>query len=336
MNEGLLTEHVNNEESHSPSTPKDDQAFMSFSTKHTSVQPSDKIQRRYTQKKPPPNINDFINEFEQGKSVDSTPVIKRSNSIQILPNNKDDMISFDNNLEIQQQEEEEEEGEEQDFSDTARLTVNASTQSGFYQNRPRYQQDEEEEIYKPRQQPKRKSKLYEPALIDPEIDQRTRKLNKLIHFDKDQITQQFSRTIRKLSKRVINLHDNNNVSSSQPQQQLEKVDQDGVAQSHNKTIQNDIESDTYSSLVINEAIPMKQTYSNKDTTYPYTTTASSSRIPPSIIATMHSNEDNHTPFYINPEKKDIKEYVHLHGYSLKILSPTNPLRKLLTKLLCFK
>jgi hypothetical protein len=345
MNENsLLNEHVSKTDQ---DQQDDQQDFMSFAPKQKHTSHIDIPQRRYTQRKPPPNMNDFITEFEQEKSPETDlPKLERSNSIVVLANNIEDddhvdMISFGD------------EENNQDFSDTARLTVNASSQSGFYQNRVKpVVEEEEEEIYKPRhsnqlKQQQRHSRLYEPAQIDPEIDQRTRKLNKIIHFDKREALRQLSKTIRKLSKRVINLHDNNNDSSNnnpQPQQH-QPTDQQQQAQSlniQNTVTENDIESDT-SSLIINEAIPMKQTFSNNstkllindiDTTHIINKSTPAASILPTTTATPNSAAT--TTHYVNPEKNDTREQVLLSGYSLKLLSPTNLLRRFLANILCWK
>lgn len=273
MNENLLNEH---------DVQQDDQeqgsSFMSFTPK-VKVNTSD-IQRRYTQKKQPLSMDAFITEFEQERSP--TPLII-----------EDSMISFDD--------------ENQDFSDTARLTVNASPMSGFHRNK--VQQDD----YKPKPsfQQQRASNVYEPALIDPEVDQRTRRINKVIHFDKKAALKRTSRAIRRLSKRVINVHNNNSDSLIQPTQQQQ-------AQPHRTTIlqqQNVQGHDSDTLPLINQDIPMKQTFLSA----------------PSNPTLSHS-----TSYYINPEQKDTKEFIQLSGYSLKLLSPTNPLRMFLASILCWK
>ncbi|KAG2214396.1 hypothetical protein INT47_000952 [Mucor saturninus] len=245
---------------------------MSFAPK-VKVNTSD-IQRRYTQKKQPLSMDAFITEFEQERSP--TPLIIEDSS----------MVSFDD--------------ENQDFSDTARLTVNASSVSGFHQNK--VQQDD---TSRPSSQQHRASHVYEPALIDPEVDQRTRKINKFIHFDKRAALKRTSRAIRRLSKRVINVHNNNSDSYIQPQQQ---------AQPHTTALpqQNGPDSDTFP--LIHQGIHNKPYHMSK---------------PNHLLAHAAS-------YYINPEKKDTKEYIHLSGYSLKLLSPTNPFRILLADILCWK
>lgn len=270
MNENLLAGHdvqTDDQQEQSPS-------FMSFTPK-VKVNTGD-IQRRYTQKKQPMSMDAFITEFEQERSP--TPLIIEDSSV----------ISFDD--------------ENQDFSDTARLTVNASSVSGFNQNK--VQHDDES---RPSSQHQRISHVYEPALIDPEVDQRARRINKIIYFDKRAALKRTSRAIRRLSKRVINVHNNNSDSLIQPQQQ---------SQPHTTALpqqQNEQDSDTFP--LINQGVHNKPYYTSKPQQ-------------PSLAQAAS--------YYINPEKKDAKEYIHLSGYSLKLLSPTNPVRIFLANMVCWK
>lgn len=268
MNENLLNEH---------DVQQDDQdqgsSFMSFTPKAKVNTPD--IQRRYTQKKEPLNMDAFITEFEQERSP--TPLII-----------EDSLVSLDD--------------DNQDFSDTARLTVNASSVSGFQQNK--VQQDGYKS--RPSSQQHRASHVYEPASIDPEVDQRTRRINKLIHFDKKAALRKISRAIRRLSKRVINVHNNNSDSLIQPEQQ---------AQPRTTTPPQQQEQDPDTFPLINQEIPIKSPFLSK-------------QLNPAL---SHS-----TLYYLNPEKKDAKEYIHLSGYSMKLISPTNPFRVYLANILCWK
>lgn len=315
MSESLLND-ADGVHSDIPQDPQQEQqAFMSFTPKINVVNTD--IQRRYTQKKPPPNSDDFMTEFEQH----STKPLVREDS-----QSSKSIISYDEDQEIE------------DFSDTARLTVNASSVSGFNQNNARSKStlrvnrdDDNEEDYRPSRASfqydrARNSKLYEPAIIDPEIDRKTRRLNRIIHYDKRSAVRRVSRAIRRLSKRVMNVHDNSSDSFLlQPQPAH-------LPYSRNTTTpveHVDYDSDTSSSPIIDEVIPMKQSISNSSKSL-YTNDITSSNIENTTTTT------NSTLYYINPEKKDTKEYIQLKGYSLKLFSPTNPFRALLARILCFK
>lgn len=279
MNENLLIDTSNDQ---TDLQDDEQEAFMSFTPKTTD------IQRRYTQKKPV-RIDDFITKFEQERSppLPTTPPI-------II---QDSLI----------------EDEFDDFSDTARLTVNASSVSGFSRNK-------QPSDHRSSVQYQRTSKLYEPAIIDPEIDQRTRRLNKVIHFDKSAVIRKLSRSIRRVSKRVINVHNNNNDSISQPKQQQQHQQQQ--QQQHRTTVSeqpNDHDSDT--SSFINEVIPLSKPISSNN---------------PPPDSPQNTTLSHSTSYYVNPEQKDTKEYIVLSGDSLKLLSPANPFRMCLANILCWK
>ncbi|GAA5800750.1 hypothetical protein HPULCUR_006186 [Helicostylum pulchrum] len=284
MNENLLIDTSNDQ---TGLQDDEQEAFMSFTPKTTD------IQRRYTQKKPV-RIDDFITNFEQERS----PSLPTTPSIIIQDNNNLIEDEFD------------------DFSDTARLTVNASSVSGFSRNK-QHPSDHRSSI-----QYQRTSKLYEPAIIDPEIDQRTRRLNKVIHFDKSAVIRKLSRSIRRVSKRVINVHNNNSDSISQPKQQ-----QNIQQQQHRTTVSeqpNDHDSDT--SSFINEVIPLSKPISSNNPPPP----------PPPPDSPQNTTLLHSTSYYVNPEQKDTKEYIVLSGDSLKLLSPANPFRMCLANMLCWK
>ncbi|KAI8983763.1 Ion transport protein-domain-containing protein [Pilobolus umbonatus] len=72
--------------------------------------------------------------------------------------------------------------EEPDYSDTARLTANVSAVSGFSHTQPR---------------------PYQPASIDPSLDQRQRQWKNLVYFTKKGSFRLLGKTIRNISRRVF-------------------------------------------------------------------------------------------------------------------------------------
>ena len=310
INERLLDE--SDPASAAMGTDEQPQSFMSFTPKVKRA--STNVQRRYTQKKQPPNINTFMSEFEQ-ESRPPIPTITREDSI----NSSKSLNSYGETEEIE------------DFSDTARLTANASSMSGFHDNRIHLNVNQEEEDYRPHRasfaSDRKKSIAYEPAFIDPKLDERKRRLNRIIHYDKRSALEKFSRVIRRISKRVMNVHDNNSDSIS-PQPQSAHYTR---AMQNSSTTEQAMDPDLdTSSLVTNESIPMQQSISNKSST------ANGSFTPYSVASNTTTSSIKPTLYYINPDHKDTKEYIQLRGNSLKLFSPTNPLRTFLANIICLK
>lgn len=303
MNESLLNnvDGVTSDIEQHGEQQEQQQAFMSFTPKKNSVINTD-IQRRYTQKKQPPNASEFMSEFEQ----ETTKPLTRQDS----QNSYMSMVSYDD------------EPENESFSDTARLTANASSQSGFTRHKSTLKViNDDEEDYRPNRASfqsdrKRNSKLYEPAFIDPAIDERNRRLKRIIHYDKKSALKRISRAIRRTSKRVINVHDNNN-DSFLPQPQSAKSTHQ-YSRNHTEQQVVDYESDTSSSLAINEVIPMNPASTNSSKK------SDTKAIPISNV------------YYLNPQNNDTKEYLYLKGKSLKLFSSTNPIRLFFAKTLCLK
>ncbi|CEP08594.1 hypothetical protein [Parasitella parasitica] len=321
-------------ENEEASTSNTTSPFMSFSPKQNVD-----VSRRYTQKRQPPTMAEFMTEFEQEMRPPFTvkpPSIKSSNSI--LSNA--DEVSMASYEDIE------------NFSDTARLTINASDMDGFQgnqgsgssrdQNRLSVAVDDDpdsQQIYNTSinssrisfQQGRPISRMYEPAPIDPKVDQRNRILEKLFYFDKKACARRASRAIRRLSKRVVNVHNDYNPDTlaAQPQhppqpqrpnqQQNTLIDQEQNTFMHKKSRQNEDDSDSDASSDVNEVIPMTRTSSNSKA--PILNTKSSS-------FTSQSGSSIH--------QKDTKHNIQLVGNSLRLLSPTNPLRLFFASILYCK
>lgn len=172
-----------------------------------------RLSRRYTQRKPLPSVTEFMTEFEQERRPSPPPTP--------LP-----------------QEEEEITFEDEVFSDTARLTVNASSVSGF-----KHPLDVSPEL----------PAIYKPASVDPEIDRK--KINRLIQYDRHKFFRDLVKAVRGVAERVVNLHqyavdhkaviDENKELQERRQEQWQKYSEE------------DQESDA--SSVVDENIPMKRT-----------------------------------------------------------------------------
>lgn len=328
----------------SSSSPSSASPFMSFSPK-----PNVDVSRRYTQKRQPPSMAEFMTEFEQERrpSFVVRPPSISSNPSHAEEEEQDSMASYE---------------DIEEFSDTARLTVNASDMNGFHSNQGSNSNRDQErhavptrpdddldpqQIYNTNvnssrisfQQGRPMSRIYEPALIDPEVDQRNRKLHKLLHVDRRAFAKNVSRAIQRLSKRVVNVHNDYNPENSsgsttttaQPQQPhpqdprpqqspmtTPSIDQEQHALMNKKTRYNEDGGESDSSLDINEVIPMTRTSSNnlKPTTH---TTMSPS--------TLHSGSSS------SIHQKDTRHTIQLAGNSLRILSPTNPFRLFFARIL---
>lgn len=316
--------------------------FMSFSPK-----PDVDVSRRFTQKRQPPSMAEFMTEFEQERRpsfVVRPPSVSSNHSV-TSDIDQDSMASYD---------------DIEEFSDTARLTVNASDMNGFHSNQGGNSNRDQErhtvalqlnddldsqQIYNTNvnssrisfQQGRPMSRIYEPALIDPEVDQRNRKLHKLLHVDRRAFAKDVSRAIRRLSKRVVNVHNNYNPenSTAQPQQPhphdprpqqsplTPSTDQEQHTLMNKKARYNGDGDESDSSSDINEAIPMTRTSSNDLKPSTNTTTPTSP---------LHSSNSSSN----NIHQKDTKHNIQLAGNSLRLLSPTNPLRLFFAKILYYK
>jgi hypothetical protein len=194
--------------------------------------------------------------------------------------------------------------EDIDFSDTARLTENVSAPSGFenYNQEHRHSQPN---LPQP----------FEPAPISPKVDQRNRRLSNIAQFGRKDSVRIVSKAIRRMSRRVVNVQNNDNFANQPPHLPLrlghpdmdEHVDQTkkhGYASTENDSI--------------DEAIPMTPTTSKADNNVP--NSSRHNNIPTDNINSIHS--------------KDHK--IQLAGNSLRYLSPNNPLRRAIAKLLCWR
>jgi hypothetical protein len=288
--------------------------FMSFTPK---TNPD--LSRRYTQKKPPPTATEFMTEFEQERRhipPPESPVLDQNDEI-----SEDSIASDDDN---------------QDFSDTARLTLNASTMTGFESNKVgsssdhlRPILDEERLSYDANnasrvsfQQGRPSSRIYQPAYIDPEEDQRKRKLDKIKDIDPKVYTGAISRAIRRVSRRVVNVH-NSSTNIDSPAPQL-----------HHQSQQNASRTDERLSLM------------NKSKTYDETTEDSDTSsitedvVPTTSTASNHLGETSNQALPTNTSipyaDKDKKKFIQLSGRSLKIFPPTSPIRLFFARILCWK
>lgn len=318
--------------------------FMSFSPK-----PNVDVSRRYTQKRQPPSMAEFMTEFEQERRpsfVVRPPSVSSDHSV-ISNAEEDSMASYD---------------DIEEFSDTARLTVNASDMNGFHSNQGSNSNRDQErhavamqpnddldpqQIYNTNvnssrisfQQGRPMSRIYEPALIDPEVDQRNRRLHKLLHVDRRAFAKNVSRAIRRLSKRVVNVHNNynpDNSTTAQPQQPhpqdprpqqsplTPSADQEQHALMSKKARYNEDGGESDSSSDINEVIPMTRTSSNNLKPTTHTTTMSPSP--------LHSGSSSSSSIH----QKDTKHTIQLAGNSLRLLSPTNPFRLFFARILYYK
>lgn len=296
--------------------------FMSFTPK---ANPD--LSRRYTQKKPPPpTITEFMTEFEQETRHIPTPppiVLERTDSI----TSQESVASDDEN---------------QDFSDTARLTLNASSMGGFDSNKTGSSNSDHHlgpptvfdnhHLYNATgnssrlsfQQSRPSSRIYHPAYIGPEEDQRKRRLDKIKNIDPKIYIRAMSRAIRRVSKRVVNVHNSNtNIGSlslqphHQPaEQNAPRTDNSERLSLMNKSKSYDGEdSDTSSSP--EEGALMTRTSSNHlvDT---------SDQLLPSNASTSYT------------DSQDKKQFIELSGRSLKIFSSTSPFRLFFARILCWK
>lgn len=293
--------------------------FISFSPK---TNPD--LNRRYTQKKPPPTVTEFMTEFEQERRhiPPTSPVVERNDLI--LSEDSDD--------------------EHEDFSDTARLTLNASNMSGFANksgssndhlrpptvfedndDNPRHSYDTSNHSRVSFQQGRPNSRVYEPAYIAPEVDQRKRRLNKIKNIEPSIYTRAMSRAIRRVSKRVVNVHNSNtNIDTfppqHQPHQNTPQVDNNEQHSLINRSNNHDSPDENYddSSSSIEDVVLMARTSSNQ----PLNT---SNHVLPAHTSTPYTNPIN-----------DKKQVIELTGKTLKIFSPTNRLRLFFARFLCWK
>lgn len=335
MNDSEDHNQQNENEEGSPSSPAS--PFMSFSPK-----PNVDVSRRYTQKRQPPTMAEFMTEFEQERRPSFTvksPSVSSNHSI-ISDAEEDSMASYE---------------DIEEFSDTARLTINASDMNGFDgnqgsssnrdQNRLSVTMETSDDLDSQQifntnvnssrisfQQGRPISRVYEPALINPEVDQRNRKLNKILHFDKRACARNISRAIRRLSKRIVNVHNNYNPDdlTAQPQQshlphqnqqQSPLADQEHHGLMNKRARHNEDGGESDTSSVINETIPMTRTSSNNinPSNKPILNTTASSA--------SHGSSIN---------QKDTKHNIQLAGNSLRLLSPTNPFRLFFARIMYYK
>ncbi|OBZ90459.1 Calcium-channel protein cch1 [Choanephora cucurbitarum] len=290
--------------------------FMSFTPK---TLPD--LNRRQTQKRNPPSMIEFMTEFEQERRVSppSSPLpipvpLERYESQFTV----DSRPSFDDN---------------EDFSDTAGLTANASAMPGRRSNSPDnnslLQPDAAiDNMYNSNTlfstnvassrlsfQSRPGSRLYEPAHIDARLDQKHRKIASFFTFDKQALFHAFSRSLRQSSRRVVDIHNLNSdtfldiqLAESRPNQTIENEQTTLLGKKAQYT------KDATGRSDVTEAIPLTRTFSNSSAR----NTASS--IPP------------------NPKTqiKETKHIIELNGNSLRMLSPSHPLRLFFAKILCWK
>ncbi|KAI7905468.1 Ion transport protein-domain-containing protein [Cokeromyces recurvatus] len=304
-------------------------SFMTFAPKS-----SVSINRRYTQKKQPPNVTEFMTEFEQERrsSPPRSPIEEDDDSI---TNVKSNMMLYD---------------DAQDFSDTARLTINASSISGFYNqeessnsqhytiDKPTTNQNKFNPIHTKEhnarisfQHGRPVSKMYEPAYIDPELEQKSsrRKMSQFIYFDKKVYIESISKTIRQVSRRVVNvhnIHENHDFSLQIYRKDLINKNSEQLSLMKNVTAQHNEEdgNESDTSSHVNEIIPMTLTSSN---IHCNTTSISQQNI------TAASTTTDYTNIAFQQENK---RFTKLSGKSLKLFSPTNSFRLLFAKILFWK
>ncbi|KAI9485974.1 MAG: Ion transport protein-domain-containing protein [Benjaminiella poitrasii] len=287
-------------------------SFMSFAPKSALT-----INRRYTQKKQPPTMTEFITEFEQERRP-SPPVEEHNGSI----TSAESEILYDDN---------------QDFSDTAHLTVNASPVTGYQEESSRrrhltdVEEDSQEESSNTRASFQQKrpvsNRFYEPAYIDPEVDQKHRK--KIIYFDTKACINTVLKSIKRISRRVVNIHNvhENDDLIFEIHRQQQETNQHPNSQNNeqlsliNKITQHEEEDGNKSetSSYINEIIPMTPTTSSK-----------------SLSSSQQNTQSSYHTNTTSLQQQSSKTFINLSGKSLKLFSPTNSFRLFFAKILCWK
>jgi hypothetical protein len=278
---------IDNEE---PNTTLLDQQDEERPVKRTST----KLSRRYTQKKPP-SMAEFMTEFEQERRPSPPP----TPALPTISAEEASMISFD---------------ESENFSDTARLTMNASAMSGFGSVNLPTSPSPSPPVPLPTS-----PKLYQPASIDPEIDRK--KVHKLLAYDRKAFIQDTLNTIRSVAGRVVNLHQKRfdpNASSETDQNRQQQLQERRQEKIQRQTTRED-DQDSDSSSVVDESIPMTSTASD----YSVKTHQASA-----VSHTMPASNS-----IVIPSSPDTSR---LYGYSFNVFSPQNSLRVFLYKMFCWK
>lgn len=287
--------------------------FMSFTPKA-----NNELNRKFTQKKQMPTMAEFMTEFEQERRpsppivhIDTSPVtIKRPASILSL----ESITSYDDD-------------DNQIFSDTARLTLNASNMNGFHSNEDQFYESTINNTRVSFQQTRPISRLYEPAPIDPIQDKRDRERKKLLEFNTKIYVKKLLKSVRSVSRRVVDIHNKDNriraFDKDQKKLKVQQPQQDNQRQQQQQEDDADDYSDTANSIIEEEIIPMTRTSSNNHLLSPEPTTP-------------NTPLPNYTT--AQPSIKPVIEKlpIQLYGKSLKLFTPSNPFRLFLANILYWK
>ncbi|KAG1501400.1 hypothetical protein G6F47_004900 [Rhizopus delemar] len=238
---------------------------------------------------------EFMTEFEQERRPSPPP----TPALPTISAEEASMISFD---------------EPENFSDTARLTMNASAMSGFGSVNLSTSPSPSPSVPLPTS-----PKLYQPASIDPEIDRK--KVHKLLTYDRKAFIRDTLNTVRSVAGRVVNLHQKRidpNASSETDQNRQQQLQERRQEKIQRQTTRED-DQDSDSSSVVDESIPM-------------TSTASDYSIKTDQASTVSHTTPTNSSIMI-PSSPDTSR---LYGYSFNVFSPQNSLRVFLYKMFCWK